>query len=56
MLAKSAHFLEMYVLLHVIIIATSVMFTFSASSAFLAFVALMIELMISDKHIYLCMF
>jgi len=53
MLTKSAHFLEMYIFLHVIIAATSVT---SASSAFLASVALMTEFMTSDKHIYLCMF
>ncbi len=53
MLAKSAHFLEMYISLHVIVTATSVT---SASSAFFTFAALMTELTTSDKHIYLCMF
>jgi len=53
MLAKSGHFLEMYIFLHVVIIVT---FVTSASSAFLAFVALMTEFMIFDKYIYLCMF
>jgi len=53
---KSAHFLEMYVFLRVVITATSAASASSASSALFAFAALMTELMISDKHIYLCMF
>jgi len=53
MLAKFIHFLEMYVLFHVVVIATSVT---SASSAFFAFAALMTELIIFNKHIYFCMF
>ncbi len=43
----------MYVLFHVVVVATSVT---SASSAFFAFAALMTELMIFNKHIYFCMF
>ncbi len=53
MLAKSARFLEMYVSLRVVVAATSVTF---ASSAFFTSAALMTELTISDRHIYLCMF
>jgi len=53
MLVKSAHFLEMYVSLHVVVAATSVMFT---SFTLLASAALMIELMIFDKYIYFCVF
>ncbi len=53
MLAKSAHFLEMYILLRVIVAATSVT---SASSAFLASFALKIEFMILNTHIYFYMF
>jgi len=50
---KSAHFLEVYISLYIIIAAT---FVTSASSAFLASVALMTELIISDKYIYFCKF
>ncbi len=53
MLVKSAHFLEVYIFFHVIV---AVMFITSASSALLASAVLMIELMIFDKHIYLCVF
>ncbi len=53
MLVKFAYFLEMYILLCIIIAATSVA---SASSTFFTSVMLMIKFMIFDRHIYLCMF
>ena len=53
MLVKSAHFLEMYVLRHVVI---TVMFVTSASSAFLASSVLKTELIILNMHIYFCVF
>ncbi len=56
MLAKSAHFLEMYISLHVVVAATFIISASFTSSASFAFAALMIEFMISDKHIYFCMF